>query len=391
MSTEDASEALQGLSTRAIHAGAPAAEPHAPLVNPIVQSTTFYTAPIPEGEVLYTRYGTNPNHRAVARTVAALEGAEAALVTGSGMAAIAMSLLALLRSGEHIVAQAELYGGTLKLLRDELPRLGIETSFVEDDEWRDALREETRVLLLELPSNPTLRVRDIGALVTLARERNLHVLVDATFATPVNFRPLEHGADVVVHSATKYLAGHSDVIAGVVAGSGDLVESVRERLRSFGPSLDPGATWLLERGLKTLAVRVQRQNQNALALARWLMGREGVAAVQYPGLPDHPDHSRVRELFDGFGGMLAFRVEGGDEAALAVLGKLKVMRVAPSLGGVETLVSMPRYTSHAALSRAERHAAGIGDGYIRLSVGIEDVEDLQEDLHGALAAEVRSR
>ena len=375
-----------GPSTRAVHAGAAPPLPNAPVVTPLVHSATFYTEPEPTGEVRYTRYGTNPVHQVLGEKLAALEGAEAALVTGSGMAACALSLLSLLEAGQHVVAARALYGGTLVLLRDELPRLGITATFVESDGWADAVRPETRVLLVEVPSNPTLRVPDLRPLGRLARERDLALVVDATFATPINLRPLEHGATLVYHSATKYLGGHSDVTAGVVAGSAERVEAVRRRMKSFGASLDPGAAWLLERGVKTLAVRVERQNRTALALARWLSGHPAVEHVLHPGLPDHPDHAVAAELMDGFGGMVSFVVRGGDDAALALLRRLELFRVAPSLGGVESLVSMPRFTSHAAVAREERHARGIADGFVRLSIGIEEEADLRADLERALGS-----
>ncbi|HEX7120415.1 MAG TPA: aminotransferase class I/II-fold pyridoxal phosphate-dependent enzyme [Longimicrobiales bacterium] len=378
-----------GLSTRAVHAGSPTRGPGAPVVTPIVPSATFFNEPEPTGDVRYTRYGTNPNHEVLAEKLAALEGAEAALPLGSGLAAISLSLLACCGAGDHIVAARALYGGTAKLLTRELPRLGIETTFVErEEQWAEAVRPETRALLIEVPVNPTLRVPDIRPLARLSAETGIPLLIDATFATPVNFRPIEHGATVVMHSATKYLGGHSDLIAGVVAGPAGLVDEVREKLKSFGPALDPHAAWLLERGLKTLAVRVRQQNENALHLAGWLESHPAVARVTYPGLRSHPDHEVARALFDGFGGMVGFVVRGGDEAAVRVLGRLRIPCVAPSLGGVETLVSMPRYTSHTSLSREERHALGIDDGFIRVSVGVEDFADLRDDLAQALEPEV---
>lgn len=376
-----------GLSTRAVHAGEPGPSPGEPVVTPVVHSATFYTDAEPSGEVLYTRYGTNPNHVVVGKKLAALEGAEAALVLASGMAAEAMAVLAFARSGGHIVAQAELYGGTTTLFRQDLPALGIETTFVQsDEEWESAMRPETALLYAELPVNPNMRIPDWPRVARLAAERNLPLLVDATFATPINFRPLEHGASLVIHSATKYLGGHSDLTAGVVAGSAEHIERVRQKMKSFGGVLDPQATWLLERGIKTLAVRVERQNANALALARWLEDHPVVERVHYPGLPSHVHHERARALMDGFGGMLGVVVRGGDEAALRVCSRLRLLRVAPSLGGVETLVSMPRYTSHAALTPEQRHAVGIDDGFLRVSVGIEDVDDLRRDLEQALQA-----
>ncbi len=387
---EAAAAGGSGLSTRAVHAGGVEPVPGAPVVTPIVPSATFFNEPAPTGEVLYTRYGTNPNHRVLAAKLAALEGAEAALPVGSGQAATALALLAYCGAGDHVVAARALYGGTSTLLTRELPRLGIGVTFVERaEQWAESLRPETRALFVEIPVNPTLRVPDIRPLARLSAERGVPLLVDATFATPVNFRPIEHGAAVVIHSATKYLGGHSDLIAGVVAGPATLVEEVRGKLKSFGPALDPHAAWLLERGLKTLAVRVRQQNGNAERLARWLEAHPAVARVHYPGLASHRDHAVARELFDGFGGMLGFVVHGGDDAAVRVLGRLRLLSVAPSLGGVETLVSMPCFTSHAASSREERHALGIDDGFVRVSVGIEDVEDLRDDLARALEPEVK--
>lgn len=377
-----------GLSTRSVHAGEAERADGAPVVSPIVNSATFYNAPVPEGEVRYTRYGTNPTHLAVASKAAALEGAEAALVVASGMAAMAVTLLSIVGAGDRVVAARALYGQTAKLLTDELARLGVDVAFAGgEDEWAAALERGADAIVVEAISNPTLRVADLPGMARIAAAAGAALVVDSTFATPVNLRPLEHGADVVVHSATKYLGGHSDVIAGVIAGDASLIATARKRLKNFGPSLDPHAAWLLERGMKTLAVRVERQNRNALGLARRLAGHPAVERVVHPGLDTHPDHDRARELLDGYGGMLGLVVRGGDDAAVRVMRRFELVAVAPSLGGVETLASMPRYTSHAALDREERHAAGIDDGFIRISVGIEDLPDLVADLDRALGPE----
>jgi cystathionine beta-lyase/cystathionine gamma-synthase len=306
----------------------------------------------------------------------------------SGNAACALALLSCVGAGGHIAAQQELYGGTLRILNRELPRLGISVEYVPlDGDWQSAIRPQTGALLIELPVNPTLRVPDVRAAAAVARRHAIPLIVDATFASPINFRPLEHGADLVFHSATKYLGGHSDLTAGVVAGSAARVAEVKELHKSFGPVLDPHAVWLLERGVKTLDVRMARHNANGLAVARWLEAHPAVARVLYPGLASHPDHQRAVSLLGGFGGVVSLMVGGGDEAALRVTQRLRLMCVAPSLGGVETLVSMPLYTSHASLSREQRHAAGIGDGFIRLALGIEDAPDLIADLEQALDAE----
>jgi cystathionine beta-lyase/cystathionine gamma-synthase len=369
-----------------VHAGSTERKPGDPVTTPILQSSTFYNDVVPDGDVLYTRYFNNPTQEAVARRLAALEGSEAALVVGSGMAAISLALLTFLNSGDHIVASQSLYGGTLKLLNTDLPRLGIDTTYVpHGGRWSPPMKRKTaRVVLVETISNPTLRVTDVRPIAQHARERGIAVVVDNTFATPVLFRPLEHGADVVIHSATKYLGGHSDVTAGVVAASQPVIDEVCQKARSFGPALDPHLAWLLERGVKTLAVRVERQCRNAFALARALEGRAGIRAVIYPGLESHPDHALAKELLSAFGGMLSIVVDGGDAKAEAVMRRLELIRVAPSLGSVDSLASMPVHTSHRHMSDAERRALGIEPGFIRLSIGIEDEADLLADLEQAL-------
>jgi len=375
-----------GLSTRAVHAGMPQLAPGDPVTTPILQSSTFINDVVPDGDVQYTRYQNNPTQEAVARRLAALEGSEAALVVASGMAAISLSLLAFLNAGDHVVAAQGLYGGTLKLLDVDLPRLGIDTTYVaHGGRWAPPMkRKTTRVVLLETISNPTLRVTDVRPIAQLARERGIAVIVDNTFATPVLFRPLEHGADLVIHSATKYLGGHSDVTAGVVAASQPVIDEVLQKARSFGPALDPHLAWLLERGVKTLAVRVERQCRNAHALARALEGRAGVKSVIYPGLESHPDHELASELLSAYGAVVSIVVAGGDRKAEDVMRKLRLIRVAPSLGSVDSLASMPLYTSHRHMSDADRRALGIEPGFIRLSIGIEDEADLLADLEQAL-------
>lgn len=387
MSTRDDGADGRGLSTRAVHAGGPDRTPGGPVVSPLVQSATFFGWGNDDAPRRYTRLGNNPNQEAVAGKVAALEGAEAALLLASGMAATATTFLALLRSGDHVVASEHLYGTTRSLLADELPRRGIETTFVNPENrraWRDAARPETRLLFLEVPTNPTLRVFDPAAPAAVARETGSTFVVDATFASPVNVRMLRHGADVVVHSGTKYLGGHSDVVSGVVAGERTVVEEIRRTMIVYGAAADPHAAWLLERGIRTLALRVERQNRTALELAEWLEERTAVARVLYPGLPTHPDHEVAGRLLDGFGGMLSVVLAGGGDAADAFMGALRTALVAPSLGGVETLVSQPRYTSHVEMSGAEREAVGIPDGFLRISVGVEDADDLKADFERAL-------
>ena len=377
-----------GFSTRAIHGEPEPRSDWSPVASPLYQSATF-TNPIGSTqEVLYTRYGNNPNQVAIARRLALLEGAEAALFVASGMGAVALAHLAVLRPGDHLVSSEWIYGGVHRLFAQEFARLGIEVTFVnplESRTWKRALKKNTRAIFVETPTNPLLRVIDLEPVATLSKTEGLALIVDSTFATPINFRPLEHGADVVIHSATKYLNGHSDVIAGAVAGTESVIEEVRKLMQVWGQALDPMAAWLIERGMKTLAVRVERQNRTALAVAEWCSKQPQFAAVHYPGLPDHPDHQTARRLLNGFGGMLGVELKGGGRAAERFLRALTIAAHAPSLGGVETLVSEPRLTSHAALSPEERARAGIPDGFLRFSIGLEDADDLIADFAQALA------
>ncbi len=376
-----------GRSTIAVHGRlAPKAE-WSPLVAPIVQSSTFVNPVGSEEEVLYTRYGNNPNQVELARKYSQLEGAEDAVVLGSGMAATALAHLAILRPGDHLLASRWIYGGTQRLFDEEFGRLGITVSYCDPEQprhWRKMLRKTTRAIFIESPTNPLVRVLDLGVAAQVAREFGLALLVDGTFASPINFRPLEHGADVVITSATKYLNGHSDVIAGAVAGSAAVIEEVIRLLRLWGPAIDPHQAWLLNRGLKTLAVRMERHNANGLTVARWAEGRLGIGRVMYPGLESHPDHAVAARVLDGFGGMVGLTLDGGLVAAERFLRRLKLVTHAPSLAGVESVISEPRVTSHAHLTAEQRAAMGFPDGFVRLSCGIEDAADIIADLDQAL-------
>ena len=378
------------LATRAVHAGGPRARPGGPVVAPIVRSSTFHWSGPGDGiDLLYSRYGNNPNQRSVAARIAALEGTESALALASGMAAISMTLLAATGAGDHIVASRHLYGATHALLSRELPRRGVDTTFVDPADpaaWREATTPATRVVLIELPTNPTLRVFDIGPAREAASAAGAVLAADMTFATPVNIRAAEHGVDAVIHSATKYLGGHSDLIAGVVAGSGELIDGVTKMMKLYGGSLDPQTAWLLERGMRTLPARMERHNRSALNLARWFTAVDGVRRVIHPGLPSHPDHECAARMLDAYGGMLSIVLEGGGDAADRFCASLTLAAAAPSLGGVETLVSQPRHTSHTDLTAAERDALGIPDGFVRISVGLEDPGDLKADFERAIAA-----
>ena len=376
----------KGTATLGIHGVGHARTPGTPVVPPIVQSATFHWATPDDGELLYSRYGNNPNQRQVSEKIAAIEGTEAAIALASGMGATAMTILALVESGDHIVASSRLYGATQALLIDELPRRGIETTFVDPDDgdWIGAIKDNTRIIFIEIPTNPTLRILDPRPIVRIAHDRGLKVVCDATFASPVNFRAASVGIDAVIQSATKYLGGHSDVIAGAVSGSTELITEVTRMSRLYGPALDPHPAWLLDRGIRTLDVRMKQHNQNAQVIAEWFEGRADVARVAYPGLASHPDHGLAQDLMSGFGGMVSVVLEGGGEAADRFMSRLELAIAAPSLGGVETLVSQPRWTSHGGLNEAEREAQGIPDGFVRLSIGIENAEDLIADFDQAL-------
>ena len=375
-------------ATIGIHAGSPEPVLGAPVVSPVVQSSTFIGgAGEPASELLYSRYGNNPNQVLVGEKMAALEGTEASLLLASGMSAIAMTIFAALPEGGHVVASRHLYGATRTLLEQELPRRGITTTLIDpesSEDWEAALTPQTGVLLLEVPANPTLRVFDLRVPAEIARDSEILLAVDGTFASPANIRFAELGVGAVVHSTTKYLGGHSDLVGGVVSGSREFIERVQNLMKLYGPAPDPHMAWLLDRGLKTLQMRVAQHNHNAMELARWFLDREGVVEVHYPGLPDHPDHAVASEIMSGFGGMLAIVLEGGGVVADAFTSTLELALVAPSLGGVETLVSQPRHTSHIHFSEAMRVGLGIPDGFVRISVGLEDVEDLKEDFGRAL-------
>ena len=353
---------------------------------PLVQSVNYAQEP-GSSELLYTRYGNTPNATRVQKRLALLEGAEAALVLSSGMGATACAMLALLRPGDHLISSSWIYGGTRKLFTEDLIGMGIEVSFVnplEPRAWRKGLKKNTRVIFLESPVNPTCRVLELTSLQSLAHAQGIALVIDSTLASPINFRPIEHGVDVVIHSATKFLNGHHDILAGVVCGNEPFIDEVRRKMMVWGQAPDPFACWLLERGLKTLDVRVKRQNENAMRIAEWCSTRSEIAKVHYPGLPTHPDHEIAKSLLDGFGGMMAIELKGGGPATLKFVRRLQVFTHAASLGGVDSLVIEPRYSSHEHMSPDERAKIGIPDGFLRLSIGIENAEDLIADIEQAL-------
>jgi cystathionine beta-lyase/cystathionine gamma-synthase len=375
------------LPTLAVHGGRDPLANDDPVAAPLYQSVNFQQE-IGTGEGMrYPRYGNNPNAELVQRRLALLEGAEAGLVLASGQGATACALLALLRSGDHLLASSWIYGGTQQLVTKELPTMGIQCTLVDPTEsrgWRKRLRKNTRAIFIETPVNPTVRVLDLKPITALARDHGLALVVDSTFATPVAFRPIEHGADIVIHSATKFLNGHHDVVAGAVLGTATYIEEVRQKMIVWGQAPDPFACWLLERGLKTLDVRVKRATENAMRVALWCATRPELSAVLYPGLPDHPDHEIARASLDGMGAMLAIVHRDGGEALTKMIRRLELITHAPSLGGVDTIVSEPRFTSHEHLTESERAALGVPDGFLRISVGIEDPDDIIADLDHAM-------
>jgi cystathionine beta-lyase/cystathionine gamma-synthase len=353
---------------------------------PIFQSAMFEYAG-PEDQIRYVRLSNNPSQVALQTKLAALEGAEAAIVTSSGMAAISSALLSVLTPGDHMLAQKQLYGGTHSFLTSFLTEHGVSFDFIDPDDpdsWTDALRPSSRALYVESISNPLIQVGDLSGLAAFARDHGLVSLIDNTFASPVNFRPAEWGYELSLHSASKYLNGHSDLVAGVVIGSAERIERVRTKVVQLGGSLDPHACFLLHRGVKTLALRLARQNRSALALASALSEHPAVEKINYAGLPGSPSHANAHRHLDGYGGMLSFEIRGDLAPTLRFIENLSIPVLAPSLGGVETLVVRPALTSHSGLTAEDRVRTGVSDHLIRVSVGIEDPDDLVADFTQAL-------
>jgi cystathionine beta-lyase/cystathionine gamma-synthase len=380
--------------TQATRGAADLKKKNGPLATPIYQTSTFEVTDNEEqlrvtgSDCYYTRYG-NPTNTVAEKTVAELEGVDAALTFASGMGAITTTIMALLKAGDHIVAQCDVYGGTHRFLSQWLPKLAVETTFVDTtdyDQHARAIRPNTRLLYLESPTNPTLRVVDLKKTAALAKQHGLLSMVDSTFGTPINQHPAEFGINLIVHSGTKYLSGHSDLICGVVAGGAELIEKILSTRTTLGNCMDPHAAWMLVRGLKTLAVRVQRQNENALRVAEFLAGHAKVCRVHYPFLKNHPQAAVARSQMAGGGGMVSFEVEGTGEDARRLTESLRLFTLAVSLGGVESLVSIPVLTSHLMVPPEDRQRMGVTEQMIRLSVGIESADDLIADLEHALEA-----
>lgn len=385
-----------GESSRAVHGGEERKRFAQSLVTPIAQTATYTFARLEEFEAFkagdrisfeYARYG-NPTQRVAEQKIASIEGAEDALLFSSGMAVICSVLLAMLRAGQHMIIMEDCYRMTAKFCR-MMEKFGVETTVVKSGDFTAltaALRPTTRIVFTESPTNPHLHVLDLNKLVAFAKEHRLKVLIDSTLATPINQRPLEFGVDLVIHSATKYMGGHNDLMAGVVCGSRPLVDAIREFQRVTGAIVDPNTSYLLIRGLKTMGLRVKQQNETAMVLARFLEGHKKVRKVFYPGLESHVDHAIAKEQMRGYGGLISFEIEGDIEQTRRFIHALRIPQIAPSLGGVETLVSHPATVSYYDLSREERLAIGISDELVRYAVGIEDTDELEADLAQALHA-----
>jgi cystathionine beta-lyase/cystathionine gamma-synthase len=369
--------------TQSVHSGSISDPRFKGTVSPIYTSSAYDYEEL--NETQYPRYFNTPNQRATAAKIAALENAEDGLVFSSGMAAILTSLLAFLKQGDHAVLQNDLYGGTFNALVTEFPRYGIEYTLVDGsnhENFEKAIRKETKIIYIETPSNPTLKITDIKAVASIAKKHGLLTIIDNTFASPVNQNPIDLGIDIVTHSGTKYIGGHSDICCGAAVGSKEYIKQVWGSAFHFGGSLDAHTCYLVERSLKTIVLRVRQQNQNAMTMANYLKSNSKVGKVYYPGLIDHPNHAVAKsQMPGGFGGMLAFEVKGD---AHQFMSKLNLIKRAISLGGVESTMCSPVKTSHAKMNAAERATIGVTDNLVRFSVGIEEPDDLTADIEQAL-------
>ncbi len=376
------------IETKLIHAGEPEPRIEGAVCIPIFQTAMYET----EGgsnyhDIQYIRLNNTPNHKALHTKLAALENAEAALVTASGMAAITTSLLTLLSAGDHLLIQDSLYGGTHDFINSHFSAFGLSFDFIDGqnpESWKDKIRQNTKAIYVETLSNPLLQMTHLKAITVFAKEHGLVSLIDNTFASPINFRPSEMGFDLSLHSCTKYLNGHSDIVGGAVIGGADLIEKITHKLNHLGGTMDPHVCFLLHRGLKTLALRVRHQNKSAQKIAEFLEDHPAVKMVNYPGLQSYPHHGWAKNWLDGFGGMLCFEIEGGTDRAKQFMDNTQIPLIAPSLGGIETLLTRPAATSHSGMSPEDRASIGISDSLIRVSVGIESTEDIIADFKQAL-------
>lgn len=379
-------ESQTGVNTRCTHVGGLEDAHYKGAVSPLYMSTSYAYEDVDVKR--YPRYFNTPNQEALAKKVADLEHTEAGLIFGSGMAAVSTALLAFLRQGDHLVLPGQSYGGTQNLVREEFDKYGIQYTFTSGTtaaDFEQAIRPNTKVLYLETPSNPLLHITDLQAVGALAKQKGLVTMIDNTFASPVNQNPADFGIDIIIHSATKYMGGHSDICAGAVAGSTVHIDQVFQLAKNLGGSLSDYTVWLLERSMKTMGLRVKAQSENALQLARFLQEHPAIEKVYYPGLEDHPDHAIAQAQMRGFGGMMAFELSS-DICSDTFVKALRWVKPSMSLAGVESTLTLPAQTSHGLLSPQQRRDLGIADGLIRFSCGIEDIEDLKADLKQALQA-----
>lgn len=377
------------METKLIHAGEMRPRVGGAVNLPIFQSATFeYGGEDDYHDIRYIRLNNTPNHIVLGEKLAAIESAESGLVAASGMAIISTALLSILRKGDHILLQDCLYGGTHDFVTKDLPGLGIEYDFIDGSDpasWEKKIRKQTKAIYVEAIANPLMDVPELAAVVEFARANKITSIIDNTFASPINFRPAEIGFDLSLHSCTKYLNGHSDIVAGACIGKADLVKDVKRKLNHLGGTMDPHAAFLLHRGMKTLSLRVKHQNESAQKIAEYLEKHADIGAVNYPGLESHSSHARAAKWFDGFGGMLSFELKDQDaDKTDEFLKALQLPICAPSLGGVESLITRPATTSHLGLSKEDRKKIGISDSLVRFSTGIEATEDLIEDFEQAL-------
>ncbi len=373
-----------GINTVCTHSGELKDEQFKGAVSPLYMSTSYAFEDVEVKR--YPRYFNTPNQVALAQKMAALEHGEAALIFGSGMAAVSTSLFAFLHKGDHVVLQNTLYGGTSNLVVEEFEKFGIEFSFTKDlqpESFKEQIKKNTKVIYIETPSNPLLTITDLKMVAEIAKEHGLVSMIDNTFASPVNQNPINFGIDIVIHSATKYMGGHSDILAGTVISSEEHINTIFQLAKNFGGSLSDYTVWLLERSIKTMGLRVKAQNKNAKKLAKYLENHADIEKVYYPGLKSHPDHALAKSQMKGFGGMLSFELKEGLNASLFQK-KLKLIKSSMSLAGVESTILSPTLTSHALLSPENREKQGIKDGLLRFSLGIEEKEDLIADIEQAL-------
>ena len=375
----------KGVDTKCVHSGDLIDDRFKGATSPLFPSTAYDFIDVNEDK--YPRYFNTPNQLALSKKIADLENSEDALLFGSGIAAIFSSLFSFVKSGDHVIFQSSIYGGTLNLVIKEFKKFNIKYSLVDSFDLKDyekEIKSNTKIIFIESPSNPLLKLIDLKSVAELCKKNNLISIIDNTFSSPINQNPSDFGIDIIIHSATKYLGGHSDILAGALASNKKYIQTIKESSINYGGNLSDYTVWLLERSIKTLSLRVAKQNENALKVAKFLFEHQKVNSVNYPGLKSHPDHQLSLTQMKGFGGMLSFELNDLDEA-IKFTRKIKLIKSAMSLGGVESTICSPALTSHSKISKEERENIGIFDGLLRFSVGIEDFEDIKNDLEQALS------